>query len=32
MEQGISDGTNPDSPATRSQLWVMLYRMMQGSK
>lgn len=32
MEQGISDGTNPDSPATRAQLWVMLYRMMQESK
>lgn len=26
MSQGISDGTNPDSPATRSQVWVMLYR------
>lgn len=32
MEQGISDGTNPDAPATRSQLWVMLYRMMKESK
>lgn len=27
-EQGISDGTSPDSPATRSQVWVMLYRML----
>lgn len=32
MAKGISDGTNPDAPATRSQLWVMLYRLMQGSK
>lgn len=28
--QGISNGKNPDSAATRSQVWVMLYRMAQG--
>lgn len=26
--QGISDGTNPDNPATRAQVWTMLCRMM----
>ena len=30
--QGISDGNNPDAAATRSQVWVMLYRMAQGNK
>ena len=27
--QGISDGERPDGPATREQVWVMLYRMTQ---
>lgn len=26
MGKGISDGTNPDQPVTRKQLWQMLYR------
>lgn len=26
MSKGISDGTNPDQPVTRKQLWQMLYR------
>ena len=30
MEQGISDGMNPDAAATRQQVWVMLYRMNGG--
>ena len=30
MATGISDGENPDSPCTREQVWVMLYRMMNG--
>ncbi len=32
MERGISDGENPDSPATRGQVWTMLYRMEGGEK
>ena len=32
MERGISDGENPDSPATRGQVWTMLYRMDGGEK
>lgn len=32
MEHGISDGVNPDSPATRGQVWTMLYRMEGGEK
>lgn len=32
MAMGISDGENPDSPCTREQVWVMLYRMNGGSK
>lgn len=32
MAQGISDGENPDSPATRGQVWTMLYRMEGGEK
>lgn len=32
MEHGISDGENPDSPATRGQVWTMLYRMEGGEK
>lgn len=31
-ENCISDGTNPEVAATRSQVWVMLYRMMQKIK
>lgn len=27
VEQGISDGTNPDAFATRQEVWVMLYRL-----
>ena len=27
MEQGISDGTNPEQAATREQVWTMLYRL-----
>ena len=27
IEQGISDGTNPTSAATREQVWVMMYRL-----
>ena len=27
MEQGISDGTNPEQAATREQVWMMLYRL-----
>lgn len=30
MATGISDGENPDSPCTREQAWVMLYRMQNG--
>lgn len=30
MAQGISDGSSPDSPATRQQVWLMLYRMNGG--
>ena len=30
MSEGISDGENPDSPCTREQVWVMLYRMNNG--
>ena len=30
MEKGITDGENPDSPATRQQVWTMLYRMNGG--
>ena len=30
MAAGISDGSNPDSPATRQQVWTMLYRMNGG--
>ena len=30
MKKGISDGTSPDAPATRQQVWVMLYRMNGG--
>ena len=30
MAEGVSDGTNPDSPCTREQVWVMLYRMNNG--
>ena len=29
---GITDGENPDSPATRGQVWTMLYRMNGGEK
>lgn len=29
-EKGITDGENPDSPATRQQVWTMLYRMNGG--
>jgi len=29
-QKGISDGTNPSSPATREQVWMMLYRMGGG--
>lgn len=29
MERGISDGENPDSPCTREQVWVMLYRALE---
>ena len=32
MAHGISDGENPDSPATRGQVWTMLYRMEGGEK
>ena len=32
MAQGISDGENSDSPATRGQVWTMLYRMEGGEK
>ena len=32
MAQGISDGENPDSPATRGQVWTMLFRMEGGEK
>ena len=32
MATGISDGENPDSPATRGQVWTMLYRMEGGEK
>ena len=27
MSQGISDGTRPNDFVTRSELWVMLYRL-----
>lgn len=30
MASDISDGANPDSPATRQQVWTMLYRMNGG--
>lgn len=30
MAEGISDGENPDNNVTRQQVWVMLYRMMNG--
>lgn len=30
MAEGVSDGTNPDSPCTREQVWVMLYRLENG--
>lgn len=30
MASDISDGTNPDAPVTRQQVWVMLYRMNGG--
>ncbi len=30
IQKGISDGENPDSPATRQQIWTMLYRMNGG--
>ena len=30
IKKGISDGTNPDAPATRSQVWTMLYRLEGG--
>ena len=30
MATGISDGENPDSPCTREQAWVMLYRLTNG--
>lgn len=30
MTLGISDGENPDNPVTREQVWVMLYRMVNG--
>lgn len=30
MEKGISDGEDPDKPATRQQVWTMLYRMNGG--
>jgi len=29
MEQGVSDGTNPEKPVTRQQLAAMLYRYEQ---
>lgn len=29
VDMGISDGTNPDGPATRAQVWTMLWRFMQ---
>ena len=32
MAMGVSDGENPDSPATRGQVWTMLYRMEGGEK
>ena len=28
IERGISDGTNPENPATREQVWTMLYRAL----
>lgn len=31
-ETGISDGTNPDSAATRKQVWTMLYRARKEGK
>lgn len=30
IKKGISDGSNPDATATRSQIWTMLYRMQGG--
>ena len=30
MAMGISDGENPDTPPTREQVWVMLYRLTNG--
>lgn len=27
IEQGISDGSRPNDPATRQEVWVMLYRL-----
>lgn len=32
MAMGVSDGENPDSPATRGQVWTMLYRIEGGEK
>lgn len=32
MENRISDGTNPKTPATREQVWVMLYNLMGGKE
>ena len=31
IEQGISDGSRPNDPATRQEVWVMLYRL-EGNK
>ena len=30
MAADISDGENPDAPATRQQVWTMLYRLTGG--
>ena len=30
IEKGITDGENPSQPATRQQVWTMLYRMNGG--
>lgn len=32
MQAGVTDGTNPDKPTTRAEVWVMLDRMMKGGK
>ena len=30
MEKGLTDGTRPEEPATRAEVWEMLMRLSEG--